>query len=87
MKERNTHKHTHIIYVHICCGLGASLVAQVVKNPAAMWETWVQSLVRKMPWRKQWLPTLVFLPGLFHGQRSLAGYSPWGRNESGTTEQ
>ena len=44
MKERNTHKHTHIIYVHICCGLGASLVAQVVKNPAAMWETWVQSL-------------------------------------------
>ena len=49
MKERNTHKHTHIIYVHICCGLGASLVAQVVKNPAAMWETWVQSLGWKDP--------------------------------------
>ena len=33
------------------------------------------------------LPTLVFWPGEFHGQRSLAGYSPWGRKESDTTEQ
>jgi len=32
------------------------------------------------------LPTPVFLPGEFHGQRSLAGYSPWGRKESDTTE-
>ena len=30
----------------------------------------------------EWLPTPVFLPGEFHGQRSLAGYSPWGRKES-----
>ena len=35
---------------------------------------------------KEWLPTPVFLPGEFHGQRSLAGYSPWGRKESGMTE-
>jgi len=34
--------------------------------------------VRKIPWRREWLPTQVFLPGEFHGQRSLAGYSPWG---------
>ena len=34
-----------------------------------------------------WLPTPVFLPGEFHGQRSLAGYSPWGHKESDTTEQ
>ena len=34
--------------------------------------------VRKIPWQKKWLPTLVFLPGRSHGQRSLAGYSPWG---------
>ena len=34
--------------------------------------------VGKIPWRREWLPTLVFLPGEFHGQRSLAGYSPWG---------
>ena len=33
----------------------------------------------KMPWRKKWQPTPVLLPGDSHGQRSLAGYSPWGR--------
>ena len=32
-----------------------------------------------IPWRKAWQPTPAFLPGEFHGQRSLAGYSPWGR--------
>ena len=32
-----------------------------------------------MPWRRKWQPTSVFLPGEFHGWRSLAGYSPWGR--------
>jgi len=34
--------------------------------------------VRKIPWRRAWQPTPVFLPGESHGQRSLAGYSPWG---------
>ena len=34
--------------------------------------------VRKMPWRKEQLPTAVFLPGESHGQRSLVGCSPWG---------
>ena len=43
--------------------------------------------VRKIPWRKAWLPTLVFLPGEFHGQRSLVGYSLWGLKELDTTEQ
>ena len=33
----------------------------------------------EIPWRKKWQPTLVFLPGKSHGQRSLVGYSPWGR--------
>ena len=37
------------------------------------------------PWRKAWPPTPVFLPGESRGQRSLAGYSPWGRKESDTT--
>ena len=36
--------------------------------------------------RRAWQPTPVFLPGEYHGQRSLAGYSPWGRKESDTTE-
>ena len=38
-------------------------------------------------WRRQWHPTPVLLPGKSHGRRSLVGYSPWGRNESDTTEQ
>ena len=37
--------------------------------------------VRKMPWRRAWQPTPGFLPGESHGQRSLAGYSPWGCKE------
>ena len=37
-------------------------------------------------WRRKWQPTPVFLPGEFHGQRSLAGYSPQGHKESDTTE-
>ena len=35
----------------------------------------------RCPRRKKWQPTLVFLPGKFHGQRSLVGYSPWGFKE------
>ena len=42
--------------------------------------------VRKIPWRREWLPTPVLLPGEFHGQRSLAGYGPWGGKESDMTE-
>ena len=42
--------------------------------------------VGKIPWRREWLLTPVFLPGEFHGQRSLVGYSPWGCKEADTTE-
>ena len=42
--------------------------------------------VRKSPWRRAWQPTLVFLPGESHGQRSLGSYSPWGCKGSVTTE-
>ena len=38
------------------------------------------------PLEKEWQSTPVFLPGKFHGQRSLVGYSPWGLKESDTTE-
>ena len=44
------------------------------------------SWVGKIAWKREWQPTSVFLSGEFHGQRSLAGYSPWGRKESNTTE-
>ena len=41
------------------------------------------SWVGKIPWRRKWQPTPVFLPGESHGQRSLVGYSPWGRKRVG----
>ena len=61
---------------------GASLIAQLVKNPLAMQETQVQFLVRKICWRKERLPTPVFWPGQFHGL-----YSPWGCKELDMTER
>ena len=48
------------------------------KESASNKETRVQSSVGKIFWRTEWQPTPVFLPGESHGQRSLAGYSPWG---------
>ena len=41
--------------------------------------------VGKIPWRREWLSTLVFWPGEFHGERCLAGHSPWGHKESNMT--
>ena len=37
--------------------------------------------ISKIPWRRKWQPTLVFLLGESHGQRSLVGYSPWGHKK------
>ena len=65
---------------------GASLMAQTVKNLPAMQETGFDPWVGKIPWRREWQPTTVFLPGEFHGQRSLVDYSPWGCKESDATE-
>ena len=47
----------------------------MIKNPLAKGRIEFNSWVRKIPWRKEWLPTPVFLPGGSHGQRSLVGYS------------
>ena len=57
----------------------------VVKNLPAMQE-FQKTGVRKMPWRRAWQPTPVFLPGESHGQKGPAGYSPQGHKESDTTE-
>ena len=59
----------------------------MVKNLPAMQETKFDPWVRKIHWRREWLPTSVFLPGEFHGQRSLVGYGPWGPKESDHTER
>ena len=63
------------------CHRGASLMAHGIKNPPAMQESqemriWVW--VWKIHWRKKWQPTPAVLPGKSHGQKSLAGYIPWG---------
>ena len=47
----------------------------------------LSSIHGKIPWRREWLPTPVFLPGQFHGQMSLVGYSPWGHKELDTAER
>ena len=53
---------------------GTSLMAQMVKNQPAMWETQVLSLSWEDPLETGMQPTPVFLPGEFHGQKSLVGY-------------
>ena len=67
--------------------LWAFLVAQMVKNLSAMWDTWVWSLGWEDLLEKGMATYSVFLPGEFHGQRSWVGYSPWGCKESDTTER
>ena len=59
----------------------------MAKNLPVIQETRVQSLGRKDLLEKGWQPTLAFLPGKSHGERSLVGYSPWGCKELDTTEQ
>ena len=62
----------------------ASPVAQLVKNPPVNARD-AESLGYEDPLEKEWQPALVLLPGKSHGQRSLAGYSPWGCKESDVT--
>ena len=57
-------------------------MAQLVKNPPEIRETWVQSLSWEDPLQKGRLPIPVFWPGEFHGL-----YSPWGHKESDMTER
>ena len=66
----------------------ASLVAQDSKGSACKaGDPWFDAWVRKIPRRREWLPTPVFSPGEFHRQRSLVGYSPQGHKKADTKEQ
>ena len=58
-------------------------MVQTVKKLPAMQETRIE----KIPWRREWLPTRVFLPGEFHGLGGLVGYSPWNHKELDMIEQ
>ena len=60
----------------------ASLIAQLIKNPPAMWRPGFDPWVGKIPWRREWLPTSVFWPGEVHGL-----YSPCSRKELNITER
>ena len=58
----------------------------MVKNQPALQETLVPSLGQEDPWRREWLPTPVFLPGEFYGQRDPVGYSSWSCKELNMTK-
>ena len=75
-----------IKFLDLLLQTGASLVAQMVKILAAMQEIQVWSLSQEDPLEKGMVSTLVLLTGEFHGQRSLAGYSPRGHKELDMTE-
>ena len=61
----------------------ASLVAQLVKSPLAMWETWVRSLGWEDPREKEMAAHFSIIVWGGYGQRNLAGYSPWVCNRVG----
>ena len=58
----------------------------MLKNLPVMQETLVQSLGQEDPLEKEMVTTPVFLPGEFHGQRSLVSYNLWGHKESDMME-
>ena len=64
----------------------ASLVAQMVKKLPAMQEICFNPRVKKIPWRREWQPTPLSLPGESHGQRTLVGYSLRSCKDSDMTE-
>ena len=55
----------------------------MVKSMPTVWDSWV----KETSWSRKWQPNLAFLPGKSYGQRSLAGYSPWGHKESDSTDR
>ena len=65
--------------------IGASLVAEMTKNLPAVQETWVWSMDQEDPLEKEMAINSSIFPGELHGQRSLAGYNPWGHKESDMT--
>ena len=98
LKDRTDDEITTIHFVCPKSNEGASLMAQMVKNPSEKkkkkkrihlecrrprFDPWV----RKTPWRRAWQPTPVFLLGELNGQRSLVGYTVHGVAELDTTER
>ena len=64
-------------------------LSQLSYSLILLWSSYNNQILedsRRAPWSRKWKPTPVFLPGEFHAQRSLLGYSPWNHKESDTTE-
>ena len=77
-----------VLFSHVVCyskHLGFP-GGSVVMNPPAG-DLGLDLRVRKIPWRRKWQPTPVLWPGKSHGQRSLVGYSAWGRRKLDFTQQ
>ena len=66
---------------------GGSVVKNLPAKAGAAWRCRFDTQVWKIPWRRKWQPTPVFLPKNLHGQKSLADYSPRGHKELDTAEQ
>ena len=62
-----------------------TLVRLSGKEPAI--DSGLDPCIRRIPWRREWQPTSVFVSGEFHGQKSLAGYGLWSHKESDMTER
>ena len=76
----------YVTLLNIFCVNRASLVAQRLNLCLQCGRPGFNPWVGKIPWRRKWQPTPVFLPGESHERRSLVGYSPWGCKESDMTE-
>ena len=71
----------------VTCRLPRWRSGKKIHLPSRRWKRhWFDPLIRKIPWKRKWQPTPVFLLGKFHGHRSLAGYSPQGHKECDMTE-
>ena len=78
----NQKRRSYLWYVNITrgCPHGSDCKESVCN--VGRFDSWVWKIL----WRREWQPTLVFLPGESHGQRKMARYSPWGLKELDTTE-
>ena len=72
--------------IHYRNNLEVSLVAQQQRIHLQCRRLGLDPWARNVPWRREWQPNPVFMPGESHGQRSPAGYSPWGHKELGMND-
>ena len=81
------YKHTYTyIYTHIWGFPGVTSGKEPACQCRRLKRHGFDPWVRKIPWRRAWQPTPIYLPGESHGQRSLVRYSPWGCKGLDTTE-